>query len=418
RITKILRKNTGIKQSGSAWSAGLALLIIPAVLLTVFSLNSGADVNGQMKMKNKKIAVGFVSIATTYREKSDKSYDETTHLLIEKLTSRRIPAIGFVNDGSISTDQITKNNIERQIARANSISNYIAEKNRYNSAEIAQMRLLVEKSRSQNEKLKSQRLMIEKMFASRANLVRMWRDAGLEVGIGRYKHMWFVSTPDEDYIANAESNEKIVKEILAEKNLTLKYFSYPFLNTGRTVEDQTRYEIWLDSRGLTSVKYTIDNSEWMYSFAYDAARNDNDKNKMQEVRAEFLDYMTKIFDHYEAYSAEMFGRDINQTMVLTPSRLVADAADELFGMIENRGYQFVSMGEALKDEAYQTPEAHVENENGISWFERWQMAQGKKLRDEPQVSKSIEVVWKNRTDKIAPPPPPPPVPPAPPNKKS
>jgi hypothetical protein len=57
----------------------------------------------------------------------------------------------------------------------------------------------------------------------------------------------------------------------------------------------------------------------MYSFAYDAARSDNDLNKMNEVRRDFLDYMAKMFDHYEAYSAELFGRDIAQTMVLTPA---------------------------------------------------------------------------------------------------
>ena len=47
-----------------------------------------------------------------------------------------------------------------------------------------------------------------------------------------------------------------------------------------------------------------------------------------EIRRSFLEYISKMFDHYEAYSQDMFGRDINQTMVLTPSRLVADSADE------------------------------------------------------------------------------------------
>ncbi|MGI8882676.1 MAG: M56 family metallopeptidase [Pyrinomonadaceae bacterium] len=407
RITKILRKNTGIKQSSSAWSAGLALIIIPAVLLTVFSFNSGADVNAQMNMKNKKIAVGFVSIPSNYREKSDKSFDETTNLLIEKLTAHRIPAIGFVNGGSISPEQNIQEPIERFIKSANEASNSLNEKPLSNPADVARMRSTV-------EKLRSQQLMLERMFVNRANVVRMWRDAGLEVGIGGFRHLWFYDTPVEDYIANTERNEKIVKEIQAEKNLPLKYFSYPFLNTGRTAEDRTRFENWLAERGLSSVKYTIDNQEWMYSYAYDAARNDNDLRAMQEIRREFLDYMTKMFDHYEAYSAEMFGRDVSQTMVLTPSRLVADTADEFFGMIEKRGYQFVSMEEAQKDEAYQTPEAHVGSKSGISWFERWQTAQSKKLRDEPRVSKSVEDAWKNRNDKNIPPPPPPPAPPAPP----
>jgi len=114
---------------------------------------------------------------------------------------------------------------------------------------------------------------------------------------------------------------------------------------------------------------------------------------MKRIRAEFLDYMTKMLAHYEAYSQEMFGRDIAQTLVLTTSPLVADTSDELFGMFETRGYEFVSMDEAQKDAAYQTEEKFVNSKSGISWFERWQMAQGKKLRDEPRVDADVWKFW-------------------------
>ncbi len=110
----------------------------------------------------------------------------------------------------------------------------------------------------------------------------------------------------------------------------------------------------------------------------------------------------------------MFGRKIAQTMVLTPSSLVGDSFDELFGIIEKRGYKFVSMEDALSDPAYQTPE-NFYGKAGISWFERWRMAQGGKLLDELQVSSEVEYLWKNRNDKsiikpplpLAPQPPPP-----------
>ncbi len=134
----------------------------------------------------------------------------------------------------------------------------------------------------------------------------------------------------------------------------------------------------------------------MYSYAYDVARKDNDVNTMKEIQAEFVDYMTKMTDHYEAYSQEMFGRDIAQTLVLTPSRLVADSFDEVFGMLQTRGYKFVSMDEAQKDAAYQTEEKFVDSQSGISWFERWQMAQGKKLRDEPKVAADVEKIWNEK----------------------
>ncbi len=79
-------------------------------------------------------------------------------------------------------------------------------------------------------------------------------------------------------------------------------------------------------------------------------------------------------------------------------------------MIENRGYRFVSMDEAQSDEAYQTPDDYS-GKAGVSWFERWQLAQGKKLRGEPEVSKSVADVWDNRGNKKAPLPPKPPAPP-------
>lgn len=338
RIAKILQKNTETRlKTNSLWSALLAFALISAVLLSVFSASPTGFVNAQNKTKNKKLAIGFVAIPPVDRsENPPKDSDATARLTIEKLKSHKIPAIGFVLGGNVSNG--------------------------------------------------------EKLYPVRANIIRLWRDAGFEIGIGNFKHIWFYDTPYEEYVANVEKNEGVVKKILAEKNLPLRYFSYPFLNTGKTAEDRNRFESWLASRGITPVKYTIDNSEWMYSYAYDMARNDNDINTMKEIREAFVDYMSQMFDHYEAYSQELFGRDISQTMVLTPSRLVADSADELFGMISKRGYQYVSMEEALADEAYKTEE-NFYGKSGISWFERWAMAQGKKLRSEPKVDANIQKTW-------------------------
>jgi len=225
----------------------------------------------------------------------------------------------------------------------------------------------------------------------------MWRDAGLEVGIGGFKHIWFFETPYDDFVANVEKNENVARKLFSDKTHP-RYFSYPYLNTGKSAEDRDKFEGWLNTQGLSSVKYTIDNNEWMYSYAYDMARNDNDVNTMKEIQGAFINYMGRMFDHYEAYSQETFGRNIPETMVLTPSRLVADSADELFAMIEKRGYKFVSMGNALRDEAFNTPESY-EGDNGISWYDRWTLTAGKRLKDEPQVDPLVQKIWNDRKTK-------------------
>ncbi len=355
RINRILEKNTERQNpKHTLWSAvGLALLLISALMTSLFWSDSSFDVNAQSKGKNKKMAIGFVSIPPLGRVSDARKDAEATNrsrakelkirLMLLRLKANKIPAIGFVQ-GSLISDG-------------------------------------------------------EKMYPGGAETLRTWRDLGFEIGIGGFKHIWFHDTPFDDYVANVEKNERITKQILAEKNLPLRYFSYPFLNTGKASEDKIKFENWLAERGLRSVKYTFDNQEWMYSYAYEAAWKDNDTSTMNQIRAEFIDYMSKMLEHYEAYSTEMFGRHISQTLVLTPSLLVADASDDLFGMFERNGYQFVSMDEAQGDAAYQTEEKIVESKSGISWFERWQMAQGKKLRDEPRVAASVWKIWNEKNGK-------------------
>jgi beta-lactamase regulating signal transducer with metallopeptidase domain len=375
RIKRILEKEkTGrsLENRNSLWSASLVSMLIPALMLTVFWANAQADVNPETNWSynsERRLAVSFVAIPPNFREDADKSFDETAGLLIEKLKKNEVPAIGFVTGSKIFKD------------------GRVSEPN--------------------------------------AEIVRQWRAAGLEVGIGGFEHKRFSQTEYTDYVENVEKNIRVVRPLLAERNEKLQYFSYPFLNTGKDYETKVRFERWLAENGLEFIPYTFDNQEWIYSYAYDVARKQNRPEMMRVIRQEFLAYMKKMAVHFEGYSNDLFGREIPQTLVLTPSRLVADAADELFGMFRNRGYEFVPMAEALQDEAYRRPETFT-GEAGISWMERWTFAAGGNLREEPEVDRLVENAWRNRNteDPLKAPPPvpaatpppapePPPPPPAP-----
>ncbi|HEY0657964.1 MAG TPA: hypothetical protein VGD05_05800 [Pyrinomonadaceae bacterium] len=47
---------------------------------------------------------------------------------------------------------------------------------------------------------------------------------------------------------------QINKKISRPENLPLNYFSYPFLNTGKSADDRVKFESWRASRGLSAVK--------------------------------------------------------------------------------------------------------------------------------------------------------------------
>ncbi len=377
RIERIVKKETKRSEvQNSLWSASLTSMLILAFLVSVFWANAQADVNQNPDWNfnsQRRMAVGFVAIPPNYKGEIDKSFDETAKILIEKLQKNKVPAVGFVQGSRMVESQYVKP--------------------------------------AKNE--------LVKFNHQKADIVRMWRDAGLEVGVGNYRHLSFYNTDYKDYVSDLESNIQIVKPILAETNQKIRYFSYPYLNTGKDIESKVRFEQWLSENGLKFIPYTFDNQEWLYSYAYDVARKQNNSEMMEQVKEEFLDYMGKMVVHYEGYSNDLFGKEIPQTLVLTASRLVADSADELFGMFAKRGYEFVPMEEALNDEAYKQKETFT-GRSGISWMERWAITSGKKLREEPKVNQEINNTWQNRdmqvSQKQLPPPPAPAIAPTPPPK--
>lgn len=63
------------------------------------------------------------------------------------------------------------------------------------------------------------------------------------------------------------------------------------------------------------------------------------------------------------------------------SALNADTGDQLFAMLQSRGYQFVTLTDALHDPAYATPDTYIGSE-GFSSILRW--AEGEKLLMAPR----------------------------------
>jgi peptidoglycan/xylan/chitin deacetylase (PgdA/CDA1 family) len=211
---------------------------------------------------------------------------------------------------------------------------------------------------------------------ARVDILRMWLDAGVELGNHAYSHKSGNLVPIEEYKEDIVKGERTINELLAEKNLKPRYFRHPFLNTGRTLEYKHEVEKFLANRGYTIAPVTIDNSEWIFAEAYDKAISSNDKEMMTKISGEYIDYMKAKFMYFERQSQNLFGRQINQILLIHSNRLNADYFSILCDMIRNAGYEFINLDEALKDEAYKSPDTFT-GRGGISWMDRWALTQGK-----------------------------------------
>ena len=70
-------------------------------------------------------------------------------------------------------------------------------------------------------------------------------------------------------------------------------------------------------------------------------------------------------------------------LLLHANPINADSFDALVEMMTGRGYSYISLEQALSDEAYRSPDTYVGSQ-GLSWLLRWAKAADVQVPKEPR----------------------------------
>ena len=216
--------------------------------------------------------------------------------------------------------------------------------------------------------------------AARIQLLREWLDAGHELGNETFAHKSLYKVSVEEFRADVVRGEQLMSKLVGERGGRLRYFSYPFLNTGPNLAARGAVEKFLRARGYETHPVTVDNMDWLFSRAYAEALRRGDEPAAAAVRAEYVPYMERMFEFFEGYSREVVGREFPQVLMLTAGALNADCFGDLAAMLRRRGYSFVTMEQATKDAAYRLPDTYT-GARGDSWIARWAVSKGLEYKD-------------------------------------
>ena len=212
--------------------------------------------------------------------------------------------------------------------------------------------------------------------------LRMWLDYGFELGNHTFSHASLnqVGLPAwEDDIVQGES---VTRQLLAEHNMKLRYFRHPYLDTGRDLQTRRQAEAFLVARGYHIAPVTLDAWDWMYAGVYDDAKKRGDTAMQEQLTHSYLSYSDQVFAYAEQLSKQTIGYEPKQILLLHANQLEADHIGELLDVLRKRGYRFVTLGDALGDQAYGLPDTYV-GEEGTGWLEHWAITLGKPPQGAP-----------------------------------
>jgi peptidoglycan/xylan/chitin deacetylase (PgdA/CDA1 family) len=301
---------------------------LPPILMVLLLSAVGAAAPAPATPPRRTIAVTFDDLPLAPKADDLAAVRRVNEALLGVLRERKVPAIGFVNEGKL---QVTG---ERD---------------------------------------------------ARIAVLDRWLDGGMSLGNHTFSHLSLRDTPLPAYEDDVIHGEVVTRELLARRggSPTL-YFRHPFTATGPTAEVKEAFEAFLHSRGYVIAPFTVENADYIFQTLWADARARKDAPGAARVRAAYLAHMDAMMTFCEGLSRETFGREIPQILLIHDNELNAEILGEMLDRLAARGYTFISLDEALRDEAYRTPDRFV-GRFGPSWLHRWRVGLGlpARMRDEP-----------------------------------
>ena len=222
----------------------------------------------------------------------------------------------------------------------------------------------------------------------RIKALRMWLDYGFELGNHTFSHMSLNQAglkPWEDDVVQGES---VTRLLLAEHNMKLRYFRHPFLDTGRDLQTRRDAEAFLVGRGYRIAPVTLDAWDWMYAGVYEDAKKRDDTALQQQLVSSYLSYSDEMFAYSERLAKQTIAYEPKQILLLHANQLEADHIGELLDLMRKRGYRFITLEDALSDQAYSLPDTFV-GEEGTGWIDHWAITLGKPPQGSPVFPKWV-----------------------------
>ncbi len=210
----------------------------------------------------------------------------------------------------------------------------------------------------------------------RIKALSMWLDYGFDLGNHTFTHASLNRVGLKEWEEDVIRGETITRMLLAQHNMQMRYLRHPYLDTGRDLETRHQAEAFLTNRGYRIAPITMDAWDWMYAGVYEDARRRGDSALEQQLVSSYLSYTGQVFDYYEKFSKELIGYEPKQIILLHANWLEADHIGDLLDLLRKRGYQFITLQEALSDAAYSMPDEYV-GEEGTNWIDHWAITRGK-----------------------------------------
>ena len=226
---------------------------------------------------------------------------------------------------------------------------------------------------------------------ARAAVVEQWLDAGFEVGNHAYSHKSASNVTVDEFTDDVVKGEVITRELLERRGQQLVWLRYPYLHSGATAEAHQAIVDFLEKRKYRHAPVTVDYADYTFAGAFTRELRRGNPEVAERIKQAYLDQIDVGFTYAEWFSMELYGREVAQILLIHCNELNSVSLRDSIARIRKRGYTFISLSEAMLDEAYHRPDTFAGP--GGSWLSRTATVMGRKASDQIAALRPVVPKW-------------------------
>jgi len=214
----------------------------------------------------------------------------------------------------------------------------------------------------------------------------LWRAAGHPLANHTFAHMDLDQNTVAAFGEDVAANEPILRELMG--GADWHWFRYPYLREGNSPERRRGVRALLAERGYRVAQVTLDFWDWAYNGPYVRCAERNDAKGVEWLKESWLGEADAWIRKGREDARQLYGRDVSHVMLLHVGSLHVLMLPRLLELLDQRGFELVTLDEAQKDPIY-AEDPGLTFEGGRSFLE--QVLEARKLESSSPLEHPAEL---------------------------
>lgn len=187
--------------------------------------------------------------------------------------------------------------------------------------------------------------------------LRIWVEGGHPLANHTYNHLDLITHSVEDYQREILRNEVALELLMSPdgkvgKRHDWRWFRYPYLHEGDTLEKRRAVRAFLASNGYQVAQTTLDFGDYFWNSANTRCMAKKDEESIRWLRESYVSSARDEIRFQVELSRQVFGRDIHHVLLLHLGSFSSHILPDLFEVLDELGFEIVTLEEAQSDPVY------------------------------------------------------------------